>query len=102
MHLPDLILRRLGDLDYEVGLAVDFPGVRGDLCPGLLVVLVDVVVAACAGLDEHIEAVLYELADGLGYEAYSGLVLRYLLRYPYLHPLSSIGTLFYSVRFTRL
>jgi hypothetical protein len=91
VHLPDLILRRLSDLDDELRLAVDLPGVRGDRRPGLLVVLVEVVVLSSPALDEHLKAVLDEPAYSLGHETDSSFAFCYLFRYPYLHQIS-LGT----------
>ena len=76
---------RRGDLDYEVSLAVDGLGALDDLRPSLLVVLVEVVVAAGAGLDDDLETVLDEPADGLGHQPDPPLPLVTSLRYPYLH-----------------
>src|SRR3712207_1464756 len=85
LHQPDLLVGGPGDLDDEVGLAVDLGGPSDDLGPGLLVVFVQVVVAACSGLDEGLEPLFDELADGLGYEPHPLLALSYLLWNPYLH-----------------
>jgi hypothetical protein len=100
VHLSDLLLCRLRDLDYKVGLAVDLSGLRGYLRPGLLVVFVEVVVLAGAGLDEHLKTVLDEPADGLGYEPYSPFAFCYLFRYPYFHEISSRHPLRHPLRDT--
>jgi hypothetical protein len=84
-HLAHLVLCGPGDLDDDVGLAVDLPGVRGDPRPDLLVILIEVVVSARPGLDEYLEAPLDELLDGLGDQPDPPFSFGYLPRNPYLH-----------------
>jgi hypothetical protein len=85
VHLAHLVPGGLGDLDDHVGLAVERPGVSDDPRPGLLVALIQVVVAARPGLDEHLEALPDQLPNGLGDQPDPILTLRYLPRYSYFH-----------------
>src|SRR5919199_3592930 len=90
MHVADLVFGRLGHLDYDVGLAVD---ALYDRRPGLLVVRIQVVVAARARLDDNLETILDEPAYGLRHEPDAALALGYLPWYPYFHaPDYSVGT----------
>ena len=92
-QVPDLILRRALHLDQYVGLGVDILRSVHDRGPGLLVVFVQVVVAAGARLDDDLEAVFDKPADGLGHEPDPALALGYLPHDPYLHaPDYSVGS----------
>ena len=87
--LENLFLGRAGDLDHDVGLAVDLARVLDHRGPGPFVVLVQVVVPAGAGLDHDLEAVLHEPAYRLRDDADPPLAFRYLPGHPYLHAISS-------------
>ena len=92
-QVPDLLFRRALHFDHDVGLAVHVLRAVGDAGPGLLVVLVQVVVAAGARLDDDLEAVFDKPADGLGHEPDPALALGYLPHDPYLHaPDYSVGS----------
>ncbi len=85
LHHSDLVGGGACDLDYEVGLAVDLPGVADDRGPGLLVVPVEVVVAPGPRLNDDLEPFLDEPADGLGHQPDPAFSLGDLLWNPYPH-----------------
>ena len=94
--------KEIAEDETRVGLV---PETVGKLVKDGFEVLVETGAGRNYNIDENYEESGAKIASDAGEvygEADPSLVLRYLLRYPYLHPLSSIGTLLFSVRLARL